>query len=396
MKQSLNIVGKFIGTYILMVVLFFSLVYVAFSIPHELTDSNIRKSLQILSDEGKFPWVCNNILWAKDNCTDGTMYNIAVSEYDMTPLEAAIMTPRTIEFGSDTLTSDYGLLALDRPDGTVPRDSYGRYWHGYQFMLKTGSTVTTIKGIRLFNIILLWGLLAFTGVMIWRRFGGWYGIGWILCFLIMGYTVVPLSMQYVGCYYIMFASVLLMLYKPGCVNNGLLFFVIGGVTSFIDFLTIPMLTLGVPLYIAALIKGKNLTYQNIFRSIVCWGLGYASIWASKWLIILLYVGLSQFDAGTIFTGGHTLFEAIDYGYTHKYMLLSIVLLSIVLLCDVTVYFISRHRSIDKGQINKLFLISLIPFGWYLAMLLHSAIHIWFTYRALTVTLLCCVAMLKEK
>lgn len=382
--------GRYLFVYAAMIMLFSAMQWIAYAIPHELTDSNVRESMQLLSKEGKFPRLCNNILWAKDNCTDGSMYNIAVSSYGMSPLEGMLFNPRTGVDFSTILTSDYGLYAMEHPDDGVPRLSYGRYWHGYMFPLKISSIFVSLKWLRVINILAMSLLLIISGMMIWRRYGKLIGLGWILTFIIVGFEVVPLSLQYVGCYYIMYISVLLMMRYPKLMANGIFYFVIGGCTSYIDFLTVPVLTLGMPLLICVIEYNGKIKYRQIIRQIFDWGLGYAMIWSSKWLLVSLYAG-NDFAPSFFFNGGHTLLSIAGDGFEHKYFMITCILLGVCLIADVACYLFMRHRCVTP-IISRLFFVSLLPFGWYAVMFMHSVVHIWFVYRALTVTVFACTVM----
>lgn len=373
-----------------MIMLFCAMQWIAYAIPHELTDANVRESMQLLSKEGKFPRVLNNILWAKDNCTDGSMYNIAVSAYDMSPLEGMLLNPRTGEDFSTTLTSDYGLYAMEYPDDSEPRLSYGRYWHGYMFPLKISSIFVSLKWLRVFHIAALILLLIMSSIMIWRRYGKQIGIGWLLSFIIVGFEVVPLSLQYVGCYYIMFISVLVMLCYPKLMTNGIFYFIIGGCTSYVDFLTVPVLTLGMPLLICVIEYNGKIKYRQIIRQIFDWGLGYAMIWSSKWWLVSIYAG-DDFDPSTFFNGGHTLLSIAGGGFEHKYFMITCMMLGTCLIADV-VYYLFMRRRCSSPILSRLFFVSLLPFAWYAAMFMHSVVHIWFVYRALTVTVFACIVM----
>lgn len=362
-------------------------------IPHRYIDTNIRESMEILNSEGRFPMIKNIPLYGKDNITDGSMYNIAISGYDMSYFEEAIMNPWSYSYNDKIHTAEYGLRTLNTQNGTIERQSYGRYWHGYQVPLRILSIFFNIREQRIFHCILLWSIFLLLTYVIYLKLGKFVSIGWFLTLLICGFPVVPLSLQYIGCYYITFISVFIILLKPKFSSNFILFFIIGGLTSYIDFLTVPLITLCIPAIFSCLLNNKNLTWRCLFLIIIFWGLGYVSIWASKWIIQFLYLGNDALNMVIHAGEAHTIIPFLPAGINHKYFLITCELLSIVLLVDISIYLSKKNKT---SQVKKLFFISIIPFVWYFVFLGHNVCHIWFTYRSLTTTIYCCWLILFSK
>ena len=77
---------------------------------------------------------------------------------------------------------------------------------------------------------------------------------------------------------------------------GLLFFIIGGLTSFFDLLTAPLVTLGLPAIVLLLLR-KKINRSGHFKDYVfillcislSWLVGYAIIWVSKWLLASIFL-----------------------------------------------------------------------------------------------------------
>lgn len=64
------------------------------------------------------------------------------------------------------------------------------------------------------------------------------------------------------------------------------FLIVGILTSYFDFLTYPIVTLGIPLCCYFLLESDRL-WNNIKRLTgfsVSWAIGYAGMWAAKWVI----------------------------------------------------------------------------------------------------------------
>ncbi len=383
MKYSIS---KYIVSYIFMTVIFTVMSVLACCIPHRLIDDNIRNSMIQLSEEGRFPWTFGNILWARDNVTDGTMYNIAVSGYKMNSISEALINPRTYNGDKKSHPADLGIIALNKGNDTVERISYGRYWHGYQVPLRITSIFLSIKGQRIFHSIVLWFIFIGLTWLIWKKFNLTVAAGWFISLLIIGFPAVPLSMQYVACYYIMFSTVLLILLKPSLQNNPIFFFITGGITAYMDFLTVPLITICIPL-IFIVISNSDISNKKILHILSSWFIGYAAIWATKWILQSCYAGNDEalLDA-VIASEAHTIIPFLPNGINHKFFIIACSLLGLFFITDLAIYLLKKNKS---QQIKQIFFISLIPFVWYFFMLGHSVCHIWFTYRNLTATALCC-------
>lgn len=355
-------------------------------IPHKYIDNNIRESLVILCEEGIFPDKTKNILWVKDNMTDGSMLNIAISGYGMNAIVEAAYNPWSFE-GYDLYSpAEAGLMAINTQDNTIPRQSYGRYWHGYQIPLRLLSTTFNIKGIRIFNTVLLWSLFIIVSIILYKKLGISVSVCWLLTFLILGFPAVPLSMQYVACYYITLLAVLSMLLFPKkLMNNTVFYFIIGGLTCYLDFLTVPLVTVGVPLAINILYNNRDLSFKKFCILILSWFCGYGSIWTTKWILQFMIAEPDFYNSVVGAAQVHIIFNFLPDGFLHKYFLITSVLLIVSLVGTLSSYALSYYKKHTTTS-KELLVLALIPFVWCFILLGHTVVHNWFTYRTLTVTL----------
>lgn len=175
-------------------------------------------------------------------------------------------------------------------------------------------------------------------------------------------------------------------------------FIIGMITSYVDFLTAPIITLGVPLTIYFLImqnkreiKPKE-TIKVIIIASINWGLGYILTWFTKWLIVdviygrnLIKTALNQVLYRTISEYNKDFFDTV-YGTVNfiKYNIAYILAGSLII--TIIRAIINRKKlkniKIRLQEILPYSIIMLMPFAWYLVLKEHSAQHMPFTYRAL--------------
>ena len=181
------------------------------------------------------------------------------------------------------------------------------------------------------------------------------------------------------------------------------FFIIGGLTCFFDFLTTPVLSLGLPLLIYVLLNRRSGDWKLVIKSTLCWGLGYASIWMTKWVLVsaltdynMIADAVSQvFLRMGISSGngvnpeeeqGNVLFERIGETFvdlpSNPTMLLILFFLGIV--CGIF-FLLPKKKHAYKNNIAYI-LIALIPIVWYIMLGNHTGIHWRFTHRSLAVTI----------
>ena len=77
---------------------------------------------------------------------------------------------------------------------------------------------------------------------------------------------------------------------------GIVFFVIGSFTSFVDLFTTPLIALGIPLLVYFLLKQKNEETSvkeqiiDLIKLSILWGLGYGLTWFAKWALVDIIYG----------------------------------------------------------------------------------------------------------
>ena len=172
------------------------------------------------------------------------------------------------------------------------------------------------------------------------------------------------------------------------------FFIIGGITSYLDFLTTPQLTLGLPLIVYMLTKHPKDTWKIVIAISIAWALGYGLLWASKWMI------------GYLLTGNNILADAMqsaELRTSNQYKgmemtipnILNFIWINIkakgllpllyagiigILLCLGIYLKILKSKHTFK-EYSWLLLIALIVPIWFLVLRNHSIQHGWFTWRA---------------
>ena len=179
------------------------------------------------------------------------------------------------------------------------------------------------------------------------------------------------------------------------------FFIIGGLTSFFDFLTTPVLSLGLPLSLHLLLNREGEKWRKVVKMGIIWLAGYASIWLSKWILVSLFtehnmllealqqmsihMGLESVHSTNPFGDGNVLFERIYVTFTDlPSNPITLWLVFVFIIGCITLALLPKKEK-GYNQNAGYLLIALIPIAWYLATGTHTGVHWRFTHRSLWVT-----------
>ena len=175
-------------------------------------------------------------------------------------------------------------------------------------------------------------------------------------------------------------------------------FITGMLTSYVDFLTAPIITLGVPLSIYFLIiqKKREIKLKEDIKILIIasinWGLGYVLTWFTKWVIVdicydknLIKTALEQVLYRTVYVFEKGFFDTVyETIYIIKWNIVYIFVGSLIITIIRAIFNRKKLKKIKirLQEIFPYFVIMLMPFAWYFVLEEHSAKHIPFTYRAL--------------
>ena len=251
-------------------------------------------------------------------------------------------------------------------------------------------TVTTMRGIRLINIVLLSLLLIAAMVVMCKRLGVRDALIITLGLGLVMVPSVPLCLNYVPTFVIALAASLLILLwdKPTSTRGDalVLFFIIGGVTAFMDLLTTPLIAMAVPLMVYMLLRRPDDACRTMVVMALAWLAGYALLWASKWVLAAMVTGFDSFGdafgAVTQRTVGHG-----EQGFMMWCLTRTLAIIAaVVLFTSVATWLLSGARQAlkDNGWMLLLAASSLV---WALVLLEHTWHHLHFTWRTFVVLLI---------
>ena len=387
----LSYLSKVFSIIILMLIVLIGLDYMSATIDRNEIRENARESLRVLAQEGDYHNIFKPLSFLKqDNFTDAIMIGCTVAEReDMTHFENMCFSPTYYPVEPIPRTLGIYKAVLDPDDATVEVGDYARYWHGYQMTLRPLLKYMDLKKIRILNYFVLSAMAMTVLLLLNKKIGRKYAIVFLLSILFVGFPVVPLSLQFVTCFLICFIAMITMLLLPEKVittkDNTLLFLIFGGITSFFDLLTTPLLTLGMPLIVMLLRRNRFPDYRCALLSCLMWFLGYASVWITKWILAGVF---TPYDIISSVSGA--IAERSGSVVTLSSGMVTAAFLSFLVLSIAAILFLvtsMRKRVNDSGnKYLSLVLIGLLPFLWAIVLQNHSVSHYWFVWRILAVSI----------
>ena len=331
-----------------------------------------------------------------DNFTDCYMLNVAYCADASHPVDAAMRNYRYRDDANMVVTMNH----LADGNMTLEPTEYGKYWHGYQVFLRPLLALMDYGKIRVLNGIMLAILLITALTLMARRLSLGIPICFALSMFMVHSGVLPWSLQFSTCYYITLVSVIALLgfgwLSATWHRLVLCFFAIGAVTSFLDFFTTPVMTLGVPLTIMVLKDERLCRMRAVFSLCVAWLAGYSLMWGSKWVMAYLLAGYNPLEEVALFMQIHTVGQGGEpigaYGKKMIDLLLSrwsllsangLMRWGIVAVLAIPAILFSKGRNVLKKYSVLLFVAMLTPL-WYIVVAHHSYTHFFITMRALLV------------
>lgn len=410
--KSVNIIGKYMRIYAVLVFSFLALLCLSYLIPTNAR--NMKESSELLVQEGVFPNYTGNDekYIGQDNYTDSLMLNIiSTMGEDKNILKSIMeMNYRMEEGGEFNSVNDlYFLYASDNTNHLFNTVSYARYWHGYVVYLKPLMFALNFSQLRVFMTVCIYTLLIICTYCIATKIGIKYSIGFLAGFILVDINHICYSVQFFNVFALTFCMLIFIatrskekLYSNFEIYN----FIFGGIICFVDLLTTPIVTLGLCsiLFFMYFAICENTRIKEVVKKItkagIAWVGGYVIIWVTKWALGSIIIGgnvfldaIKQAEVRTsVVPDGFSSLDWIKYDFVSNFNFLfrsdfkkEIMMIFII----VGVIAVIKYNSHPKWiNIIMLFLLASIPYIWYFGLKNHSGIHAFFTYRNQILTVVC--------
>ena len=424
----IKVIVKYILTFIITMGILISLLFLSSLIPSNKIENNVRKSSEILMQDGEKKLVDT---YFRQDClfyfTDALMINTAYSIDSTNPYSSMLLARKNyvpsktqnfheemqMHIGTSPKYTDkyyntfqvaelYGLM---HGDDIVDSYEYTRYWHGYLIFLRPLLAIMDLGAIRilLFTLTVLLCI-----IMVWliiKKLNIITAIIYIIGFILFDLFIVSNSMNEITTFIIALVAMIFILLRNGKFKNpAVVFLCIGMCTSFIDLLTTPLVTIGLtlPIYVLLNFKESNKKlYIECIKICIAWAVGYGLCWALKWVITditlnkhIISDAIKQIMYRT--TADRTLFEVVIKNLNEIGRNVIIIFIGLLVIYSIIglikEFYLSKVKNKKTPKIELLkvmifLIIAIFPFIWYFIIRNHSFVHSFFTNRNYIITVI---------
>lgn len=277
---------------------------------------------------------------------------------------------------------------------------YGRYWHGYQTIIRPLLTIFTYQQSLQFLTIIGYILIIISCILVYLKIGIKELIIYILSLISLNIYAMGTCYQYFLTMILMiiFNIIILIKYKKDK-DYSFYFYIFGSISAYLIYFSFPLITISFPLIILLLLKikdGKLNNYKEntitIFKSSLCYLIGFVLFYIIKWIFGTIVVGNNFIEDALLSVN-----QRLGIVFSFKYLdVLKLNLLdffkhkfNIVFLGVSLIFIIFKIRKNFINNLKIIFpflLIGMMPFVWMFICNNHSAVHYWMISRIFSITI----------
>ena len=339
-----------------------------------------------------------------DNYTEGFVLGMAVHKDDL-GIRGAFLQPH---YENEALQEggwhpEERLKSVIEGEGKMANAEYGRYWHGHLLVEFPLFMFTDLKGIYVFFAVIMAVFFAMAAYMLWKKAGIFPVIALVISLLLVHIWYTVLSTKFFYSFAIALFGIFLIAVKADAGEGelGSIFFGLGAVTVFLDFMSTPVVSMGLPLIALIIIKRDELGRSGAAKAagfamkmVLSWLLGWGILGLANWVIYTVALG----DAGgavQVLSRRVALWswssDPSRYGRLLGIMRVILIysgrfrypiLAGLLLLIALPVFVKKNEKS--RGARAAIAVVALMPFVWWLAVNTSVARHYWAVYRTIAV------------
>lgn len=284
---------------------------------------------------------------------------------------------------------------------------YYRYWNGSSVLLRPSVAAVGVAGTRLIAAMALVATMLAFAVMLGRRVGRGAAVMALAPLLLTtDYIDLPGALLHAVGMIVAFgvAAAMLRWLRPdsSIETYAAVAFTGGAASLFFADLTNPDATWALIVVSATVVAVGAVHVTDAARRTIAtagaWILGFAWMWASKWLIASLVLGFSTVRQevsdkteerlnGDVQGVGDSRLAGLHRAW-HKWWDQPTIFIVVLLLVTVAALVVWRRGDLASTWRRRLLIATpaVIPFCWHIVMRQHTVIHYWFTYRSFPVAL----------
>ena len=262
MKKILKYIIIFIG----LIVIFNVLLLLSSLFPSALIEKNVRESAKILKEQGNYYLISIFSDDINNNYTDVLMINEAYSINSKNPIFSYMSVRKNFYNGitKHQLPDTHGELVsvgteeydpstelVEFLNGNIDTSiEYARYWHGYLSVLRPLLLFFNVTQIRyiLFGAYTI--LLTMMFYLLKKKFNLRIAIIYAFALIANGFLGASFSLESSPVFLVMLVSSIILLERIDKIKDFYIYiFVVACIANFVDYLTVPLITLAFPLSI---------------------------------------------------------------------------------------------------------------------------------------------------
>jgi len=419
MKKILNKILYYLLIFFLMISIFNVLLYLVCSFNSKLLYHNVLSSYEVLREQGLIYQLNERLNLTVNNYTDSLIVNSMYSIDSKVPFESYMKMRKNYKNGLtklelDDITGESKSVRYYENIGETMEDAYdtigeledflngkihtsinyARYWHGNTLLYRPLLIFLNITQIRylLFSIFLI--LLFYFIYLLNKNFGKNIFYVFLASLICNGYLSAAFSLESAPIFLTMIISSIFLLKRINRIRDfNIYIFIVACIANFMDYLTVPLITLCVPvsIYILKLLKDKkNWKYciNFIIINSIIWFLGYSMTWLFKWVLYDVFISheINVLKLGfrqVLFRTQRENPNVLGYNYFITIFNLvrrSSLYFGITILVMICLNKFNVHSSGFNKKVIPFLLLSLFPILWYIALANHTLIHHHFIYR----------------
>lgn len=406
---------RYIAIFIIAAAVMISLFLLVALIPREKLQNNMEESAEYLQEKGAaFPFTVLGINCSKaDYYADAVLLNVAYYLDPKHPAESISWANYYSEDAYDWngMVTDYLPDAVEKQP--EPNQQYLRYWHGSLTIVRPLLMWFSINGIYKLLGIVLWILMGSIITLLCRRGFGKEAFAFILSMIAVSVWFVPVCLEYIWMFLLMTVTSLIVIHHS--LNQQYrrmagVFLCVGMVAAFLDFFTTETITLLIPLLFMYMIRHRQKDgspdWIPAAKCTALWGMGYVAMWVTKWAFaavvlkrnVMPYVqssitehlgvaeslSLPELWLKSIRQNVYNL-STLSYGMTGA--IVTLILFFCFIFLPICFNKMTLKKQIQKKWLLLYLVIGLVPLLRFVVISEHSAVHAWFTYRALAASIM---------
>jgi hypothetical protein len=170
--------------------------------------------------------------------------------------------------------------------------------------------------IMVLNMVVQFALLLLVAAKMVAKYGPKRFIVFLIPVMVINPVTAAQSLQYSQIYYVILLHMAILVSFDAALNKPTVYylFLLNGIlVAFLDFLTYPIVALGVPLIFVLCVDERYDKFVELIKLSAAWGVGYAGMWAGKWVVASVLTGTDVIENAKSMIGTWT--EKVSLPYT---------------------------------------------------------------------------------